>query len=113
MKTDIKQTENLAECGNKSKPLLGVVLWDSELENVGLPSNMLFSFGSEFGDIIYRLQKPNDDVRWCIFTIDRNYYIIKQQEVNNEWCEVWTKQMNKDLSEAKKYCEDDAFQHYA
>lgn len=93
--------------------LLGVVLWDSELENVGLPSNMLFSFGSEFGDIIYRLQKPNDGVRWCIFTIDRNYYIIKQQEVNNEWCEVWTKQMNKDLSEAKKYCEDDAFQHYA
>lgn len=93
--------------------LLGVVLWDSELENVGLPSNMLFSFGSDFGDIIYRLQKPNDDVRWCIFTIDRNYYIIKQQEVNNEWCELWTKQMNKDLSEAKKYCEDDAFQHYA
>ena len=93
--------------------LLGVVLWDSELENVGLPSNMFFSFGSEFGDIIYRLQKPNDDIRWCIFTIDRNYYIIKQQEVNNEWCEVWTKQMNKDLSEAKKYCEEDAFQHYA
>lgn len=25
MKTDTKQTENLAECGNKSKPLLGDV----------------------------------------------------------------------------------------
>lgn len=93
--------------------LLSVVLWDSELQNIGLPSNMLFSFGSEFGDIIYRLQKPNDNVRWCIFSVDRNYYIIKQQEVNNEWCELWTKQINKDLSEAKKYCEDDAFEYYA
>jgi len=99
---------NTANDGN----MMCLLLWDSELKNVGLPSNMLFSFGSEFGEIIYRLQKPNDDVRWCIFTIDRNYYIIKQQEVNNEWCELWTKQMNKDLSEAKKYCEDDAFQHY-
>ena len=92
--------------------LLGIVMWDSELENVGLPSNMFFSFGSEFGDTIHRLQKPNDNVRWCIFTVDRNYYIIKQQEVNNQWLELWTKQMNKDLSEAKKYCEDDAFQYY-
>lgn len=104
---------NIAETPTFGNVLLGVVLWDSELQNVGLPSNMFFSFGSEFGDIIYRLQKPNDDVRWCIFTIDRNYYIIKQQEVNNEWCELWTKQMNKDLSEAKQYCEEDAFQHYA
>ena len=107
------ETSTNHELGNNANLLLGVVLWDSELQTVGLPSNMLFSFGSEFGDIIYRLQKPNDDVRWCVFTIDRNYYIIKQQEVNNEWCELWTKQMNKNLSEAKKYCEDDAFQHYA
>ena len=95
-----------------AKPMLGVMLWDSEIENVGLPSNMFFSLGSEFGDIIYRLQKQNDDVRWCVFTVDQNYYIIKQQEVNNQWCELWTKQMNKDLLEAKKYCEKDAFQHY-
>ncbi len=93
--------------------LLGVVLWDSELENVGLPSNMAFSFGSEFGDIIYRLQKPKDNVRWCVYSVDRNYYIIKQEKVSNEWVELWSKQMNKDLQEAKKYCEDDAFQHYA
>ncbi len=36
MNTSTKQTENLAECGNKSKPLLAVVLFDKyglELEN--------------------------------------------------------------------------------
>ena len=32
MKTDTKQTENLAECGNKSKPLLAVVLFFSWLK---------------------------------------------------------------------------------
>lgn len=107
------ETTNTNENVNNANLLLGVVLWDSEIQNVGLPSNMFFSLGSEFGDIIYRLQKPNDKVRWCIFSVDRNYYIIKQQDVNNQWCELWTKQMNKDLSEAKKYCEDDAFKHYA
>jgi hypothetical protein len=87
-------------------------IWDSELQNVGLPSNMQFTYGSEFGDIIYRLQKPNDYVRWCIFTVDRNYYVIKQEFMKNQWCELWTKQMDKDLSEAKTYCENDAFNHY-
>ena len=111
MTTENETTKNNfnATIGNT---VLYVVLWDTELENIGLPSNIFFGFGSELGDIIYRLQKPNDNVRWCIFSIDRNYYIIKQQEVNNEWSELWIKQMNKDLSEAKKYCEGDAFKHY-
>ena len=108
-----KPTLNEAENGNKSKPLLGVVLWDSDLENIGLQSNMYFSFGSEFGDIFYRLQKPNDNIRWCVYSVDRNYYIIKQEKIDNEWLELWSKQMNKDLKEAKSYCEDDAFAHYA
>lgn len=34
MKTSTKQTENLAECGNKSKPLLAVVSW-AEREKYG------------------------------------------------------------------------------
>lgn len=97
----------------ENNTLLGVVLWDSGLENIGLPSNLYFSFGSEFGDIFYRLQKPNDTIRWCVYSVDRNYYIIKQEKVDNEWLELWSKQMNKELAEAKKYCEDDALLHYA
>jgi hypothetical protein len=84
-------------------------VWDSDLQNLGL-SNRAFGFGSEFGDTIYRLQKPGEKIRWCVFSVDRNYYISKEEiNHNNEWCEVWTKQMDKDLEEAKKYCEDDAF----
>lgn len=113
MKTSKKPTENLSECGNKSKPLLGVVLWDSDLENIGLPSNMHFGFGSEFGDIYYRLQKENDNIRWCVWSVDRYYYIIKQEKIENEWIEVWTKEMSQDFDEAKSYCEYDALEHYA
>lgn len=95
---------------NKTETLKGLI-WDTELQSLGL-SNRLFGFGSEFGDIIHRFQKPDDTVRWCIFSVNRNYYISKEQEVNNQWREVWTKQMDKDLLEAKKYCEDDAFKQY-
>ena len=54
----------------------GRMLWDSELENIGLPSNMNFGFGSEFGDIIYRLQKTDDIFRWCVFKVDQTWYVI-------------------------------------
>lgn len=97
----------------ENNTLLGVVLWDSDLENIGLPSNIYFGFGSEFGDIFYKLQKPNDTIRWCVYSVDRNYYIIKQEKKDNEWLEVWSKQMNYDLTEAKRYCEHDALLHYA
>jgi len=85
--------------------------WDTDLENIGLPSNMYFSFGSEFGDIVYRLQKTKD-VRWCVFSIDRNYYVIEQQSVNGKWVENWTKQMNKSMDEAKAYAENELTKHY-
>ena len=89
------------------------VVWDTYLESIGLPINMSFSFGSEFGDVIYRLQNPKDNVRWCVFSLDKTYYVIKQISPNNKWVELWTKQMNKDLDEAKKYCYDDALTHYS
>jgi hypothetical protein len=85
--------------------------WDTDLENIGLPSNMNFSFGSEFGDIVYRLQKTKN-VRWCVFSVDRNYYVIEQQSVNGEWVENWTKQMNKCKDEAKTYAEKELTKHY-
>ena len=34
MNTSTKQTENLAECGNKSKPLLAVVFSDEDIEKL-------------------------------------------------------------------------------
>jgi hypothetical protein len=84
-------------------------MWDLDLQRLGLSSRQ-FTNGSEFGDIIYRLQKPGENIRWCVFSVDRNYYISKEKnDRNNGWCEVWTKQMDKDLEVAKKYCEDDAF----
>lgn len=86
--------------------------WDTDIENIGLPSNMHFSFGSEFGDIVYRLQKTKN-VRWCVFSVDRNYYVIEQQSVNGEWVENWTKQMNKSRDEAKAYAENELTKHYA
>ncbi len=89
-----------------------MISWDTELENIGLASNMNFSEFSEFGDVIHRLQTPKKNVRYCIFSVDNNYYIIKQELVSeNDWCELWTKQMDKDLLEAKKYCEKDYSEH--
>jgi hypothetical protein len=84
-------------------------MWDLDLQRLGLSSRQ-FTNGSDFGDTIHRLQKAGENIRWCVFSVDRNYYISKEEnEHNNGWCEVWTKQMDKDLEEAKKYCEDDAF----
>lgn len=103
----------LSENNNNSKILLDTVVWDSDIDSIGLPWYVFFSFGSEFGDIIYRLQKPKDNIRWCVYSVDRNYYIIKQERIDKEWVEVWSKQMDKDLDEAKLYCEEDALEHYA
>lgn len=87
-------------------------VWDTDLQRLGL-SSRIFSNGSEFGDTIHRLQKQGDKIRWCIFSVDRNYYISKEEdEPNNGWCEIWTKQMNKDLDEVKKYCEEDVFENF-
>lgn len=101
------------ETATDANVLLGEVLWDADLQNVGLPSNMQFTFGSEFGDIIYRLQKPDDKLRWCVFKVNNTYYVIKQKEVNNGWMEEWTKQMNENLLEARQYAEGDAMEHFA
>ena len=87
------------------------MLWDSELENIGLPSNMNFGFGSEFGDIIYRLQKTDDIFRWCVFKVDQTWYVIKQQNINNTWLEDWTIQMDSDCLKARQYAEEDALKN--
>ena len=87
-------------------------MWDDDLQRLGLSSRQ-FTNGSDFGDTIHRLQKAGEKIRWCVFSVDRNYYISKEEnEHNNGWCEVWTKKMDKDLEEAKKYCEDDAFEQF-
>ena len=44
MKTDTKQTKNLADCGNKSKPLLAVVLSDEDIEQL---AHNNYPWGSE------------------------------------------------------------------
>ena len=87
-------------------------LWHTDLDNIGLPSNMMFGFGAEFGDTIHCLQKT-DNIRWCIFTVDRHYYVIEQQSTNGEWIESWTKQMNKCKEEAKAYAESSFANYYS
>ena len=44
MNTSTNQTGNKAECGNKSKPLLAVVLSDEDIENLAHKS---YPWGSE------------------------------------------------------------------
>lgn len=44
MNKSTKETENLAECGNKSKPLLAVVFSDEDIEKLAHKS---YPWGSE------------------------------------------------------------------
>lgn len=94
-----------------NSPLLEVK-WDTELGNIGIPSNMCFTFGSEFDDIVYRLQKTKE-IRWCIFKVDSTYYVIEQELINRQWYATWTKQMNRDLIEAKEYLEKELIKYYS
>lgn len=89
---------------------MGQLNWDSKLQNTGI-NNRQWSFGSEFGDIIYRLQERGSEVRWLVFSVDRNYYVCQEIKTLQGWAEEWTKQMDKSLSEAKAYAETEALNH--
>lgn len=93
--------------------LLGVVPWDVDITDFNTPSNMVFSFGSEFDDTsIEAFRKDKDSVRWVIFRVDRTWYVMEQEKAEIHWIENWTKQMNSDVKEAKKYAELEAVKHY-
>ncbi len=81
--------------------------WDTDLSNIGLPSNLMFSPKSEMSDIFYRLQEPNAEIRWCIFQVDGTYYVIRQELIDSQWVEIWTSQRDSNLEDAKKYAEQD------
>lgn len=84
-------------------------LLDLNTENIGLPSNMFFSFGTEINDMFYRMQYGKM-YRWSIFKVCTTHYLIKQKKKwgsDNEWLEEWTKQMSSDLEEAKQYAMND------
>lgn len=94
--------------------LLGVVHWDIDTDDFKLPSNMIFSFGSEFDDTsIEALLKDNDDIRWVIFRVDNTWYVMEQYKAECRWVESWTKQMSSNIKEAKNYAEQEAMEHYA
>jgi len=109
-----KQKDNKEE-GVKPElyTLLGVVPWDVDITDFNIPSNMVFSFGSEFDNTsIEVFRKDNDNIRWVIFRVDSTWYIMEQQKAEIQWIENWTKQMNYDVKEAKKYAELEALKHY-
>jgi len=107
------------ETTNNSKPmaydtLLGVVHWDVDIIDFELPSNMVFTTGSEFDDTsIEAFRKEQDGIRWVIFRVDSTWYVMEQYEAETRWVESWTKQLNKHIADAKIYAEQQAWAHYA
>ncbi len=68
------------------KPLLCGVCWDVDVIDFNLPSNMNFSFGSEFDDTSTEaFRKNNDDIRWVIFRVNYTWYVMEQQKSGKQW----------------------------
>lgn len=90
------------------------ILKFNPIQNIGLPSNMYFGKGCEI-DNQHHFTLGN--LRWCIFTATgAGFYLIKQEQEDGEWYEIWTKKfdcctpMHKVLDYARSDIKNNAFE---
>tara|TARA_R110001606_G_scaffold91591_2_gene204235 strand:+ start:84 stop:419 length:336 start_codon:yes stop_codon:yes gene_type:complete len=108
-----KETENQKETTKCNINSVMCSLWDVDVIDFRLPSNMTFSFGSEFNDTsIEAIKKEGSVIRWVIFRVDSTWYVMQQHSIKLKWIETWTKQMNSDILEAKEYAETQMIEYY-
>lgn len=68
----------------------------------------MFGLGGEPSDFY---QYTIGNIRWCLFMSICTWYVIKQEQEDGEWYEIWTKQCDSSRQEAERYAKKDMVNH--